>query len=421
MKRSWVIALLMLISLAEALNTGRRLFFNLTYLLAAVIVVSFVLTWTNLMNLHLSREMTSQRSRVGDVAEERFLLHNRGWMYKLWVEVRDYSDLPDHRAGRVIGTLAARHSRGWSVRTMCRKRGRYRLGPVELISGDPFGLFERRVRLPRATALVVYPMTFPLSQFALPAGHSPSGGALRRRTHYVTTNVAGIRDYAPGDSFNRIHWPSTARTSRLMVKEFELDPTTDVMLILDTHRLVQSSLAVAAPEGSPAPFSGQPVLNPSTEEYAVTIAATLAEHLLASGRQVGLVAHSRHREMVAPDRGERQMSKIMDTLAVIRATGPVPIAQVIAAEGRALGHNTVAVVITASDDPDWAGNLRDLRRRGLRSAAVVLDGATFGRPTNTAGVLAALAESGIPAWRIGAGDAIGEVLAQPVRDMHVPL
>ena len=118
MKRSWVIALLMLISLAEALNTGRRLFFNLTYLLAAVIVVSFVLTWTNLMNLHLSREMTSQRSRVGDVAEERFLLHNRGWMYKLWVEVRDYSDLPDHRAGRVIGTLAARHSRGWSVRTM---------------------------------------------------------------------------------------------------------------------------------------------------------------------------------------------------------------------------------------------------------------------------------------------------------------
>ena len=40
------------------------------------------------------------------------------------------------------------------------------------------------------------------------------GEALRRRTHYVTTNAAGVRDYAPGDSFGRIHWPSTARRNR---------------------------------------------------------------------------------------------------------------------------------------------------------------------------------------------------------------
>jgi uncharacterized protein (DUF58 family) len=59
------------------------------------------------------------------------------------------------------------------------------------------------------------------------------GDALRRRTHYITTNASGVRDYAPGDPFNRIHWKSTARKDRLIVKEFELDPLADVWLILD--------------------------------------------------------------------------------------------------------------------------------------------------------------------------------------------
>jgi uncharacterized protein (DUF58 family) len=60
---------------------------------------------------------------------------------------------------------------------------------------------------------------------------------------YVTTNVAGVREYAPGDSFNRIHWPSTARAGRLIVKEFELDPTADIWLFLDMQREVQAGSA----------------------------------------------------------------------------------------------------------------------------------------------------------------------------------
>ena len=44
-----------------------------------------------------------------------------------------------------------------------------------------------------------------------------------------------MREYRPGDAFNRIHWPTTARTNRLMVREFELDPTVDVWIVLDLH------------------------------------------------------------------------------------------------------------------------------------------------------------------------------------------
>jgi uncharacterized protein (DUF58 family) len=82
---------------------------------------------------------------------------------------------------------------------------------------------------------VVTPHTVPITRFSPPVGYLPGGEAMHRRTPYVTASVSGVRDYAPGDSFNRIHWPSTARTSRLISKEFELDPLSDVWIFLDMH------------------------------------------------------------------------------------------------------------------------------------------------------------------------------------------
>jgi len=62
--------------------------------------------------------------------------------------------------------------------------------------------------------------------YSLPPANLPGEGRFRKRTHYVTPNASGVREYAPGDSFNRIHWRSTARTGEIMVKLFELDPAT---------------------------------------------------------------------------------------------------------------------------------------------------------------------------------------------------
>src|SRR5260370_42143524 len=124
-------------------------------------------------------------------------------------------------------------------------------------------------------------MTLELPAFTLPLGPMPGGEALRRGAHYVPANAAGVRDCSPGDSFNRIHWKSTARRDRLIVKEFELDPLSDIWIFLDGDRDAQASL----PDGQGAePGEGTPLwvgkrakvtLPPSTEEYAVSVAATL--------------------------------------------------------------------------------------------------------------------------------------------------
>jgi uncharacterized protein (DUF58 family) len=412
-----IVLALLIVALIEAQATGRALWFNLLYLFLAVLVVSYFWAWANVNGLQIVRQTRSQRSQVGEVAEERFLVRNGSFLPKLWVEVRDHSDLPDHRASWVVNSLGAHRSRGWAVRTICRQRGRFTLGPLTLTSSDPFGLFENRRRIPATSSIVVYPLVVDLPHFYLPSGELPGGGAMRRRTHYVTTNVSGVRDYFPGDSFNRIHWPSTARTGRLIVKEFELDPTADVWLFLDMEGAAQADRQWQEQPGqSPRLLSGRPPLVPSTEEYAVSLAASLAKHFLSRNRAVGLIAYGQSREALPPDRSERQLTKIMETLAVIRAVGTVPLAQIIAAEGKGLGRNTSVVIITPSDDLKWVDSLRDLRRRGIRGVGVVLDTASFGRSAATEAVLAGLRQNGIRSYRVCEGDSLAAALATPIGD-----
>jgi uncharacterized protein (DUF58 family) len=159
-----------------------------------------------------------QRSQVGKYFEETLELTNRSRWPKLWVEVHDFSDLPGHHVSRVVNSLGRHSTSRWQVRTLCRRRGRFQLGPITLTSGDPLGIFRFTRQLPDSGTLVISPATLPIPEFSPPTGYLPGGEAVHRRTPYVTSSVSGIRDYVPGDSFNRIHWPSTARTGRLVLQ-----------------------------------------------------------------------------------------------------------------------------------------------------------------------------------------------------------
>lgn len=416
MKGNRIVFFLGLACLIVALATGRDLFYNLTYLIAAIIVLSYLWTWTSINWVQLSRYMWAKKAEVGKTTEERFVVRNTGFLPKLWLEVRDHSDLPGHQASRVINSFGARRERGWTVRTLCRQRGRFTLGPITLTTGDPFGLFKMQRELPQTSTIVVYPAIVELAAFATPSGQLPGGDALRRRTHYVTTNVCGVRDYAPGDSFNRIHWPSTARKERLIVKEFELDPMADVWLFLDMAKSVQAELKwepVLERREPALLWTKRPRLElaPTTEEYGVTIAASLAKHFIVRDRAVGLVVYAQQREVIPADRGERQLSKILETLSVIKAVGRLPLAQVMAAEGMHLGRGTTVIVITSSTDKDWAIASRHLEQRGLRLIAVLIASDSFGGEEGAEEVMAELAAGGTATYLVRKGDDLAAALS----------
>jgi uncharacterized protein (DUF58 family) len=405
--RRIVVILLLVASLIGALVTGRDLFYNLLYLWLALVVIAGVWTWTSLQDVRVGRQTRTLRAQVGDKLEERLAVRNLSRLPKLWLEVRDQSELPGHRPSKVLVSVGPKEDRIWVSRTLCRQRGRYRLGPLTVTSGDPFGLFQTTRAIAQTNHVVIYPMTVDLPEFILPLGTAPGGDALRRRTHYVTPNASGVRDYAPGDSLNRIHWRSTARRDRLMVKEFELDPLADVWLLLDGDRTMQAGeFVLRIPEEDMRWYvrAETVALPPSSEEYSVSVTATLAQHFVRRDRAVGLVSYGETREVVQPERGERQLTKLLERLAVFHAVSTVSLYSALMLEADQLPRGTTLIVVTASWDMRWANTLRSLKRRGVSCVAVLVNAASFGGKHDNSGLAEALWGIGIPAYRVNNGD-----------------
>jgi uncharacterized protein (DUF58 family) len=369
--------LLIILSLLMGWVSSRTFFFHLAYVLGALLIGAFLWSWTSVNWLEVKRYTPARRAQVGRALNEVFSVRNTSILPKLWLEIRDHSDLPGHHASHVVPTLLPRRGYGWKTQTICTRRGQYLLGPMTVTSGDPFGLFEFPRKIPAQSSIIVYPMTVPIHRFATPIGTLSGGEAVRRRAHFVTTNASGVRDYQPGDSFNRIHWRSTARKNRLLVKEFELDPLADVWIFLDLSR---SSL-VERPEArrdARALSMSSPQLLASTEEYGVAVAASLAQHFVDKGRALGFATYAPHRELVQPDRGPRQLTRILEILAIARSEADVSLRQMLALEANYLTRGTTAIVVTASYDERWAAEAHRLLRRGIRVICVVLDRRSFG-------------------------------------------
>ncbi len=407
----WKIATL----LAFALVAGQVTDWEVADQLAIALVVLLAGAWSwsrlSLGGVGLERQTASDRAQVGETLRERFEVRNRGRLAKLWLEVIDHSTLPHHAAGRVLH-LRGRGRAAWEVETRCRRRGRFRVGPVTLRAGDPLGLFPRRRAIPDSHEIVVYPAVIDLRGASLPTGLLTGGAAVERRSAMATPNVAGVRDYTPSDGFNRISWSATARLGRLMVKEFDVDPSSDAWIVLDLERAVHRAAVGHPPE---VDFAGvaPPVEHwlDSTEEYAVTLAASLARLLLAQGRAVGLIAHGAGAGVLPADRGERQMVKVLETLAVVAADGQRPLAVVLAAESRRFTRHDTLLLVTPSTAETWVGAVAELSGRRVRATAVLVEAETFAPAPSALLVVGRLVAAGITTHVVKYGDELAGALS----------
>ncbi|HML24740.1 MAG TPA: DUF58 domain-containing protein [Aggregatilinea sp.] len=404
---------LLIFCLVMGVISGRTFFFNLAYAIAALLIGSFVWSWAAVNWLAISRTTYARRAQVGRTLDEAFSIRNTSLIPKLWIEVLDHSDLPGHNPSHVVPTLGPRRRYQWETHTLCTRRGEYQLGPMTVVSGDPFGLFQFPRQIAAVSSIIVYPPTVPIHRFATPAGTLSGGEAVRRRAHFVTTNASGVRDYQPGDSYNRIHWRSSARKDRLLVKEFELDPLSDVWLFLD---LSHGSLVERAPGTGNGSFATMPPpsLPPSTEEYGVTVAASLARYFVDKGRALGFATYAPRREIVQPDRGPRLLTRILEILAVAHSSSDITLQQMLALEANYLARGTTAVVVTASVDPRWVTEAYTLSRRGIQVSCVLIDPRSFGSTVDTAPLQNMLEAAGIQVHTVHQDDDLTAALSYRV-------
>lgn len=397
--RPWQLLLLIAVTFVLAVAIGWQPFWVLTYALLGALILSIVWLALSVRGITFSRSALGGRAQVGERVEESLSLENHSVIPKLWIQVSDGSTLPGHHAG-YVSSVGPHQRIAWRAKTVCRRRGRFTLGPVTATTGDPLGLFRREMVLAPEHQLLVLPPTLPISHFELVPGLMPGRGRGSQRSLQTTTNVVTVRNYVPGDALTRIHWPSTARLGQFMVKEFDLDPTIDVVLMLDLDRETQAG------EG-----------DSSTEEYGVTMAASIAAYLLRHQElAVGLHINGTAESGLALDRGERQLDRVLELLAIAHGTRRSSLAEAIAMQETRLARNTVLVAITASTELDWPQALHHLQRRGVRPLVILMDPQTFDeRLGGNARTHDMLVAAGVPVIPVHRGDPLVHVLEQGPR------
>src|SRR5579885_2761041 len=186
--RPWQAILLIIVLLFFSISSGWHVLYYLTYALFTLFILSWLWARYSLRKLVFRRAAAGDRVQVGEYFDERLNLDNVSVMPKLWVQIADGSTLPGHRAG-YVASMGGRKRAMWRARTTCRRRGRFLLGPVTATSGDPFGLFRRRITLSSAQDLLVLPHVLPIASFALFTGGMPGRGRSSRRALQTTTNA----------------------------------------------------------------------------------------------------------------------------------------------------------------------------------------------------------------------------------------
>src|SRR5664280_2828244 len=270
----------------------------MVYLGLLAIGGSYVLTRFGLADLEAGYRVDHRQGHVGDDMRTTYSISNA-------------SELPVPLPGRAL-SLRSWAQRSWIAIVPLTRRGTFRIEPMVVRTGDPFGFFEAAASVGRPTVVTVFPRVVPLPRWRLPHSNLEGSHSAPERTLQTTPLATTVRPYAPGDSFNRIHWRSTARIGEIQVKEFDLEQTADVWLFVDLESPIQTG------EG-----------DISTVEETLRVAASIAHDAILENRAVGLTTSGHRLVSIPADRGPRQRQKIMQLLAAVEGDGGTPLAEML--------------------------------------------------------------------------------------------
>ncbi|HEU0244627.1 MAG TPA: DUF58 domain-containing protein [Candidatus Limnocylindrales bacterium] len=404
MFRRFQLLILAVVLIVAAFSTGLPFLFFLVYLGLLVGGGSYILTRLGLADLEAGYAVSQLSGHVGDKLRVTYTLRNTGRLIKPWLEIHNPTTLPGGLPGRAL-SLRGRQERSWLVRTPLARRGHFRIEPLQIRTGDPFGFFEASASVGQGITLVVYPKIDALPMWKLPPANIEGAHAQPERTLQTTPLATTVRPYAPGDSMNRIHWRTTAKTGEIQVKEFDLEQTADAWIFMDLD---------AANE------AGQG--DDSTTEVAVRAAASIADKALGENRAVGLTVSAHRMTVVPADRGARQRLKILQLLAAVEADGRTPLQEALVTGVNRLRRGMTAIVVTSSHDPAFVRPLATLRTRGIGTVVVLLDRAQFdpdpdeavaeAQRQRTRAVRHALSEFEIPTYVVKPHQALAEALTR---------
>jgi uncharacterized protein (DUF58 family) len=396
MKHRWLLFVIPLLILALSMAGGFTVLWRFFVFLVVVLILSRSWSRWSVRGITVRAKKSTGRRYAGDSFEEEFIVSNNSRMPLALVEVQEDTDLPGYQ-NKASFNLASHGSHQWQTRLHCGRRGRYRVGVLNVKVTDPLGLFPTVEQLGDLQDIVVYPVPLELPYFQV-IPRQEQGQNLRR--WFASENgpsASRVREYVSGDSLRRIHWQTTAHTGRLVVKEF--DPERPRFAFKEIWFVPDMAAATRAGEG-----------DQSTEEYSVAIAASLAKKYIDGEKRVGLIASGERPHICLAGIGNRQLQSVLGALAMTKADGKVPIDDLLTFQSERFAAGSVVVIIMPSDNGNIAPALRHALNRGVTVIVVLLDSLSFGGGTAAADTARSLTSAGFHVYVVKRGQEIPAAL-----------
>jgi uncharacterized protein (DUF58 family) len=313
---------------------GIRLGWQELFLVAACCALLLILAITFVIgtpSLGISIDLDPPRVTAGGKAAGRLAAVNRSRRRVRQLAV----ELPVGKARLLCDLPSLARGANCEVRfdIPAERRAVIRVGPASAVRTDPLGLLRRDASASRDTELFVHPRVIALDSLSPGLQRDLEGQATRDLS---TSDLAfhALRDYLPGDDRRHVHWRSSARAGRLLVRQFQ-----------DTRRS-QLTLLV---DGAAASYR-----TADEFELALSVAGSIGLRAVTDQQDVYLVAAS---HAVHAARRER----VLDTLARAElGESGQDLASLAARAARAALDTTVLMLLTGSVVPF----------RSLKAAAV---------------------------------------------------
>jgi uncharacterized protein (DUF58 family) len=325
----WFIAMALGIGFS-AMNTGNNLLYLLLGMLLSIIVASGVLSEMSLRGI-VAKRLPPLRLHAGQPFLMGISLNNgKRRLPSFSVEVEDLCE------GRLLDKkcyflkIPAGRTQQTSYRHTLARRGRYVFTAFRISTKFPFALFRKSRLVDHTSEVIVFPALIPLAHLlaaVAPAVGELSHGQRGRRGHFH-----GIREYRVGDDPRDVHWRSSARRGRLMVREYEDAAVRQVTLYVDNGL-------------TPAEQRSERALEQL--ERVISWAASLSAYYLERGYGVRLRARGEGARVPLAV-GAHELSRLLTFLALLPTVPPeTPFAE----EGTGGRDDTLLIVRPGTPAP----------------------------------------------------------------------
>jgi uncharacterized protein (DUF58 family) len=348
--------------------------------LAGMLMVTIGLSWLwsrfSLVDLEYDRKLHYFRGFPGENIDCQIEVQNKKLLPLGWLEIKDKwpravepikevelsgSEVLDEGILRFLLTMKGYHRIKRNVVLNLRKRGVYYLGPTQVISGDPFGFFERQIEQADRQKVIVFPKLKPSQELQINPDDPFGLTKTPRKLYEDSSRPVGVRDYHPEDGFRHIHWPATARVGELQTRVFQPISGLDLIICLN--------VATFEPH-----WQG---IRPGLLEELLSMAASEATHAFNNGYRVGLIsnggiAHAGRTFRVPPGRSPKHLPYLLEALASLTPVVSGSFDRFILKEAPRLEYGSTLLVITGVLPQTLRESLVRLKMRGRKIILISL-------------------------------------------------